>query len=1436
MSGPSEAVAVIGMSCRLPGADSPAELWRNLRDGVESITFFDDEELKHAGVDPSILAAGHFVGARGVLNGADTFDAGFFGINPKEAACMDPQQRILLETAWSALEDAGYDSRNTSGRIGVFAGSILSMYLLRNLSPNRPIMDGVGTFQIALGNDPTFLATSISYHLDLRGPSVSVGTACSTSLVAVHMASQSLLAHESDMALAGGVSVHLPLVGGHVYEDGGILSPDGHCRPFDASAQGTVSSDGSGMVVLKRLSDAVADGDLVRAIIRGSAVNNDGRNKVGYTAPSGAGEASVVGEALAMAGFEPASLSFIETHGAGTLLGDPIEVAALTQAFGDCDDRRNFCALGSLKSNLGHVDAAAGIAGLIKTVLVLQHRAIPPTLHFDRPNPGIGLDDSPFYVNSELVRLDAPTPLRAGVSSFGIGGTNAHVVLEEAPRRAIVPEAPGPQLLTFSARTATALDTMTHHLADSLPHERLSDIAFTLREGRRTFTHRRFLVASTRDEVLHALRTREFVSGIARSSRPAIAFLFPGLGEHYPGMGRELYRTEAAYRNVLDEAAELLQPDLQRDIREWLFDDSTVPSKLNLKAMLGKTQTTLADDPIVAQPSIFATEVALAALLQSRGIEPEAMLGHSIGEFASAHIAGVLSLSDALQLVATRARLIQERVGPGRMLAVPLGEAELRPLLPTGVYLAAINAERLCVASGETAAVDALARQLAEGGVSSRALRSTRAYHSPMMEAIVAPLTDALHRVKLHPPRIPYVSCITGTWVRDDEATDPAYWAQHVCRTVRMQSGLDLLLQDPQRVLVEAGPGRGLASHAIAERARIEGRSQPIIPTMRSAYSPEAERAVLLRATAEVWLHGGPLPVAAPGRRAQLPTYPFERQRYWIDPVADKPDPVRKRTDIGDWFYLPYLKPSATPHASQRAGGSWLVVGDTIDLAAALRSRGCTVITAPPTADFAPVIRDHRPQRVVHLGSFTDETAFDALQDAGLLSLVRLIQAIDGEVRIDVVAKNLSQTPGKATLRAPVMVAPQEHPGLVCRCIDTDTAAPLLDELLGDAAEPFVTYRNGRRTVLAYEPVRLQQPSEPPFRHLGVYLITGGFGAVGMVLAQQLAKTVSARLVLVGRSEPTPEQRKQIDALGTEVLVQRADVSSRKEMRRVLANVDRRFGGLHGVLHCAGAVGPETFREIREVTLPSTESQFTAKVRGVLVLDELLNDRDLDFVVLFSSLSAILGGLGFCSYSAANLFMDAFANARRGWISVDWDSWRLPGKAPAIAGLGATVSPFTMEPEEGFAAFERIIAARTLAQVVVSSGDLQARLCQWVEQRPALASTAPTHQRPNLDSEYEAPRGDLECTLSNLWQELFGMTRIGVRDNFFELGGHSLLATQLNARLSSRLNVQLSLAALLQAPTIAELAVLIVSERAEQTDPGELEQLLDEVTVSGGGE
>jgi len=922
-----EAVAIVGMAGRFPKARDLDEFWANLRDGVDCIVDLSDEDLRQSGVDPSALPPG-YVRAAAFLDGIEMFDADFFGFSPREAEILDPQARVFLECCWEALESAGAVAESYPGWIGLYGGVSIPTYFMSNLAGNPELQSSLGFFHLLLSNDRDYFATRISYKLNLRGPSVNVQTACSTSLVAVHLACQSLLSYQCTLAVAGGVRLAVPQKRGYLAPEGGIFSPDGRCRSFDARGQGALFGEGVGVVVLKRLSEALADGDAIHAVIRGSAFNNDGAMKVGYTAPSVEGQAEVIALAQAVAAVEPETISYVEAHGSGTPLGDPIEVAALTRAFRAGTEARGFCALGSVKSNVGHLEAAAGIAGLLKTVLALEHGAIPPNLHFETANPEIDFASSPFSVNTRL--RDWPRepgrPRRAGVSSFGMGGTNAHVILEEAPERQ--PSGPSRpwQLLALSARTPTALETATDRLVAWLeehpdqPAANFADVAYTLQAGRRTFAHRRALVCRDRADAIAALKGRDprrLLGGVEENAERPIAFLLPGLGDHYPGMSLGLYRHEPTFRAALDEAADLLRGE-GVDLLAALYPQGTGPEaeialagggaagKTDMRAMLGRAAapsaaTAAASAALnrteVAQPAVFAVEYALARLLEEWGIRPRALIGYSLGEYVAACLAGVLSFADALRLVARRARMIGQ-LPAGAMLSVALPEEEARGLLKDNkdngdlLSIAAVNGPALTVLSGPPEAIDAVAAVLAERGIATRRLPTTHAFHSRMMEPLRDGLRDLLRGMRLTAPAIPYLSNVTGAWITAAEATDPEFWVRHLVEPVQFGPSIAELLAEPSRVLVEVGPGQGLSSLAL----QLAGAEAPVaVPTLRPSYDRrQADTAFLLGSLARLWLAGLPIDWAGFAKHERrnklwLPTYPFERQRYWIEPTQPVP-------------------------------------------------------------------------------------------------------------------------------------------------------------------------------------------------------------------------------------------------------------------------------------------------------------------------------------------------------------------------------------------------------------------------------------------------------------------------------------------------------------------------------------------------------------------
>jgi amino acid adenylation domain-containing protein len=872
-------IAVVGMSGRFPGARDTAEFWSNLCAGIESVSFFSDDELLAAGIAPELLRDPAFVRAQGALADSYAFDAAFFGVNAREAEVMDPQHRVFLECAWSALEDAGYDPRRFPGAVGVFGGSGFSAHLSRVLA-NRELVASVGNALATFANGKDFLTTRVSYKLGLRGPSVAVQTACSTSLVAIHVACQSLLNRECDLALAGGVSIAADPVGGYLYQEGGILSPDGHCRAFDAAAAGTVGGSGAGVVVLKRMDDALRDGDAIRAVVKGSAINNDGAGKVGFTAPGVEGQAQAIAEALAIAGVEPAEVSYVETHGTGTALGDPIEIAALRTVFGQ-DEREAPCALGAVKTNIGHLDTAAGVAGFIKTVLALQHGAIPPTLHFQSPNPETGLADSPFRVNTALSPWTRNgVPRRAGVSSFGMGGTNAHAVLEEAPApaRSAAPDNSA-RLLVLSARDAEALERMRAGLAAHLaahPELHLADVAGTLQEGRAAHPLRWSAAVRSLDDARAALAEPDARRPARQAAEPAppVAFLFPGQGTQHAGMARALYEREPVFRREIDGCASALFPELGVDLRALLFPAEGGEDEAN--ARLRETGLT--------QPALFAVEYALAKLWMSWGVRPRAMLGHSIGEYVAACLAGVFTLEAALRLVAARGRLMQSLPG-GAMLAVPLPEAEVRALLPRTLSLAAVNSAAHCVVSGSAEEIAAFEEMLAARGVSARRLHTSHAFHSAAMEPVLAAFAGEVRRARPAPPTLPFLSNVTGDWITAAEATDPEYWARHLRETVRFADGVGRLLEDPALVLLEVGPGETLGT--FARRHPANDGSRAIVRTLPRADEAFAADLAALEAAGQLWSAGVEVEWSALRRgerfhRVPLPTYPFARTVYRV--------------------------------------------------------------------------------------------------------------------------------------------------------------------------------------------------------------------------------------------------------------------------------------------------------------------------------------------------------------------------------------------------------------------------------------------------------------------------------------------------------------------------------------------------------------------------
>lgn len=1515
----NEGVAIISMNGRFPGADTVDEFWENLCNGVETISFFTDDELIAEGTDPKLLKDPNFVKARPVLEDIGLFDAAFFGYSPRDAEMMDPQHRIFLECAWETLELAGYSPHTYKGLVGVFAGANISTYLL-SWYHNPEIQESVDLYQMVIGGDKDALPTTVSYKLNLKGPSFAVQTFCSTSLVATHLACQSLMNGECDIALAGGVSVRVPAKQGYLFQEGGMGSSDGHCRTFDAGASGTLFGDGVAIIALKRLEDALADGDQIFAVIKGSAVNNDGSLKVGYTAPSVAGQSEVIAAALENAGVHPETIGYVEAHGTATPLGDPIEVASLNKAFRQHTDKRHYCALGSVKTNVGHLDRASGVTGLIKAALAVKKGIIPPNLYFETPNPEIDFENSPFYVVTELKKWEQQDGAlrRASVNSLGLGGTNVHIILEEPPKAKPSDPAQPWQLLPLSARTETALITTTANLAHALridPHIPFSDLAYTLQVGRYAFEHRRMVVCRDVADTIEVLESGDPNRVFGRYQpdvNRSVAFMFAGVGDHYVNIARELYNTEPTFREVLDYCCRVLHPILGLDLREVLYpateDSETTSTGINLRQMLGRGgngRTTPESTPLsrteIAQPAVFVVEYALAQLLLQWHVKPEMLIGYSLGEYVVACIAGVLSLEDALLLVARRAQLIQE-LPSGRMVAVSLPETAVQPYLNDEISLAVVNGPQNCVLAGSPDAIANLEQQLEDGGVTYRQLETSHAFHSTMMTPIADAFATLVATLKFHPPQIPYLSNVTGTWIKPEEATSPDYWVQHMCQTVRFGDGLSLLLQRDDLFLLEIGPGQSLSSFAKQHPDSKRDHLALISPTLRHAYDRQSDMAFLLNALGRLWLSGynldwDALHGHAFRRRITLPTYPFERQHFWIDPepITSAPRsqseaPAGRKGDIADWFYKPFWKETLV-QGEERRVKTCLIFTDEVGVGAQLGAQlhdretaviqvQCGTLFAHPAPDLFVIrpdaLADYQtlfaelqqsgnfPDTVVHAWSISslepaaaDVSQFQTVQKDGFYSLINLANAltevmdVEAQLQLFVLSSNMQPVgdeepihPEKSTILGPCRVIPQENRSIRCRSIDVafpkDTAQieslirQLIVELYTAVPDVTVAYRKDARYVQTFVPEKLTvEPTATQIRPNGVYLITGGLGGIGLALAEYFVRKVQARLVLTSRSglpeqdtwatwlashqddDPTSAKIRKVQALqalGADVLVMAADVSDLTQMQAVVDQTYARFGTLNGVVHGAGLVSLEAVKVIQNMDPETCEAHFKPKVYGLYALEKVLVNCDLDFCVLLSSVSSVLGGLGFVAYTAANIFMDIYAHAhnRTGgskWTSVNWDTWRV-GLHDSELFANATVAVFEMTPEEGSQAFARTVASGA-TQLVNSTGDLQARLRQWVffaDEVRKKSGKRRSYARPALATAYVAVSNEYEKRIAAIWEDILGITQIGIHDNFFDLGGNSLIGLDVVARLQKAFNVQISPVALFEAPTIHALA------------------------------
>ncbi|MFK7939703.1 MAG: beta-ketoacyl synthase N-terminal-like domain-containing protein [Roseovarius sp.] len=1361
--GKDEPIAIVGMDVDLPGAPGVNAFWDNLKDGVESIEALDEAALLEAGEAPDRIHHNNYVASAARLKAFDEFDAEFFGFSAKEAAILDPQHRKFMEVSWGALENAGHMPENFKGDIGVYAGCGMGSYFYFNLCSNPDLLDDVGMFLLRhTGNDKDFLATRISHILNLHGPSINIQTACSTSLVAVHYACNALRQGDCDMALAGGVTIELPHGRGYLFKENEILSPDGHCHAFDHRAQGTVFGSGAGCVALRRLSDAQADGDHIYAVIRGSAVNNDGADKASYLAPSVDGQAQAITKALQNADITADTVDYVECHGTGTYLGDPIEVSALTEAYRETTDETGYCRIGSVKTNIGHLDTAAGVASLVKASLGIHHGQMPPSLNFEAPNPAIDFDTSPFAVNDTLREWDGRgTPRRAGVNSLGVGGTNAHAIVEQAPARPPSEESDWPfQVLCLSARSKSALEDNAKALAAHLrahPEQPLADIAWTLKEGRRGFDKRRVVVAETHAEAADLLEqgdTRRVFTHDHLGADPETVFMFPGGGAQYTHMARDLYETEPVFAEWMDRGLEHLQAQLDYDIRAvWLPEDA------DRKAAEARLK-----QPSVQLPLIMIVEYALAQMWMDWGVKPTSLVGHSMGENTAACLAGVMTFEDCIDLVLLRGRLF-DTVPKGGMLSVSLPVTQLEDLVGDDLDIASVNAPELSAVSGPDDKLDALATKLKSQDIEFQRVAIDIAAHSRMLDPILGHFRTFLQGLTLNAPAIPVMSNRTGQVLSDAQATDPEYWVQQLRNRVEFGACIATLAERSDRIYLEVGPGKALSSLAQMCPDLKPGQA---FSSLRHPDQDIADDAYFLGVIGRLWACGARVDWSqiwgeAQRNRVPLPRYAFQRKRYFIDPgkaaVRDTPSALMRAEDMVDWGYRPVWRPrfadssfAADQDLSRAAMQTWLIFMDDVGLGAdtanQLAEAGHSVSRVWP-GDVTARTGDDTFTLAAEMGRDAYETLFDLLAEAeklpsriahfwgvteretfrpgsnffarnlelGFFSLMHLGQSLshadaDNPVHITAFTNGAEQVrdealpyPEKALIAGPAGVMPRELPGVTCTTVDlelphrrktgwfsapTDMPAAdltnrILEDLLAEPGNAQALYRGEKRFEKSHEPVALNPTDTPGFQHGGTYLITGGFGGIGVTLAHDLAATHNANIALLSRdalperadwaryladnpaSDRTATRLRQIEAIeakGGKVLPVSGDVCNRLDMERVAAEIDTTFGALTGLIHAAGTIhdAPLLAKDPAEV-----DAVFAPKITGLRVLDDIYPDGTLELMVLFASSSTVTRPAGQVDYIAANEYLNAFAKSRSGAktrvVAVNWGIWADVGMA-----------------------------------------------------------------------------------------------------------------------------------------------------------------------------
>ncbi|SHJ71295.1 hybrid non-ribosomal peptide synthetase/type I polyketide synthase, partial [Aquimarina spongiae] len=1470
-------IAVIGMSCRFPEANNINEYWKNISEGKESITFYSNQELIDSGVPKNQVENKDYVNSNGgEISDKFGFDAEFFNYTVDEAMLLDPQIRLTHENVYNALLDAGYPASKYEGKIGLFTGSSPNP-LWEVLSKISDVSSKVGEWSAAHFINKDFGPTLVSYKLGLKGPSINVDTACSTSLVAVHMASRSILLGECDMAVAGGATVSVSKEKGYLYEEGLIASPDGHCRPFDLDAQGTIFGEGSGMVVLKRLDKAIADNDHIYAVVKGSAINNDGDRKGGYTAPSIPGQVDVIQSALNFAKVDPNSIGFVETHGTGTKLGDPIEIKSLKKAYNT--QKEEYCYLGATKANIGHLDAAAGIAGFIKTVLVLKNKTIPPLVNFSAPNPMLELDHSPFLISNQSKEWKSNTMRRAGVSSFGIGGTNAHVILEEFSYKESNEKIENKEhIIAISAKSKEALETQKRTLAEFIKENRtfqLANVAYTLQTGRENLPFKAAFVCEEKSDLIEALGTNKFKEVTSYSKNQKVFFAFPGQGMQYVDMGKGLRQKEPVFDAALTQCFGILKEITGKDFETILY---------SAKGAEGDH----INQTVNSQPILFSFQYAMAQLLNSWGIKADGFIGHSIGEYVAACLAGVFDLKEALHVVSKRGEYMQS-MQEGHMLAINADWKEILKIKPAALSFGSINSPDHFVLSGDKKEIENFSKEIADLELQHNILKTSHAFHSPMMRKAAVQLKEELSKVTLRQPKIPFISNITGNWISGQECQSPDYWAKQLENTVQLDKGISTLLEAKEAVVIEVGPGNSLTT--FFKKNNAFGNNHKVHNLTRHVKATNVgDSTFLTKKIADLWLDGITIDWNAlyPNKNIQkipLPGYPFVRKDFILDPnlltnflQGNTALNAEYKKEVKDWFYLPSWKKRVTLEQPQKSEANWLVIGskkETIMQLAKYIRPYCKEVSLLVLGDDDTTVSENEVilnvdqsnkeayiEVLKHLDTETplhilDTTFVDSwdnnfssdelINTAAYTHLLQLVKGITKftqipEVYLNYVTNESFNVLGTENLNVKESIVPaalkvisQEYFHIRSKNIDvaiSDTSE--IETLYQQICNEAMGYTNSTTVALRGKQTRW----EPCYEKLAidsdvesnnalridkddVYVITGGLGNVGFVLAKHLCE-IGASVALVGRTKinanGNPEDKvkserfEYLKSLNAKVIYVSADIIALDAFENAIEKIEGQLGKIDGVFHLSAAkIDHSQEHLIQYVNPENCLEQLAPKVDGVNNIQQVFSKRSPKFVALFSSISSVLGGIGYYGYASSNSYLDRFAEINNGkdnvrWVAINWDGWAVSENGE---DENATNAITAVEGIEVFKQFDKILNHN---QVIVSVIDLEHRLNKWVlkiEEDSEKQIEAPKLSRPELVNPMELPKDEDEEKLSEIWKDLFGYNEIGVNDDFFDLGGDSLKAMHLINGIRTKFKKEISLSDFFNSPTIAAIAKLV---------------------------